>query len=281
MRTWLGAALVVAVAAGCAPSSDLRLRVDSGRQMTYREDIVLETETKGPLVSSQKAEISLDKTLAFGRKAGDSQEIEVTANRASIAVSEGPGLDYAAAERALRQMRLVLTVDSLGQTRGYRDDGREKLNPAEAAMLGAATSTAKMLGPQGIVFDRGRLEVGQAWSLPVDPRPGLLEATQKGVSPAESKVVYSFKVTEVKQREGRKTAVIAMTSEGAMQFRMNLPGFPSTGSSRLESKGEFDVDVATGLVVSAEWQGTSSTDLGLLSMKQKQSSRIQLKSRIE
>lgn len=289
MKKALGTVVAVALAIGavlvvtsCRNSDELRLRVASGRTHNYISDAKLTVDISGVIKQTSSAEIKSDYEMRFGKIFRDAHEVHIVGTSASINETGASALlNFKAAEDTLNGIKLAMTVDDFGQTRSIRDDGKKATNPTDGAILGAFTTTFQAVGPMRIVFPQKPLTPGLKWSYTVDPKSYFTDAVRKTAKPTNSTATYNFEVDKIDTFKGRRAAYIKTSGEGKVEYFMNLPGFPQTGSVSMKSSGTSIVDMATGLLLESTEKSESTSDLGTIKFTQKVDAKNTLTSSVE
>ena len=267
---------------GCGNSDELRLRVAEGRTHTYISDAKLTVDISGVVKQTSSAEIKSDYEMQFGKIRRDAHEVHIVGTNASINENGASALlNFAAAEDTLNGIKLAMTVDDFGQTRSIRDDGKKATNPTDGAILGAFTTTFQAVGPMRIVFPKKPLTPGLKWSYSVDPKDYFTDAVRMTAKPTNSTATYNFEVDKIDTFKGRRAAFIKTSGEGKVEYFMNLPGFPQTGSVNMKSSGTSIVDMATGLLLESTENSESTSDLGTIKFTQKVDAKNSLTSSID
>ena len=289
MKKLLGTVVAVAIAVGavlvvtsCSSSGELRLRVAEGRTHTYISDANLTVDIDGVIKQTSSAEIKSDYEMQFGKILRDAHEVHIVGTNASINEKGASALlNFKAAEDTLNGIKLAMTVDDFGQTRSIRDDGKKATNPTDGAILGAFTTTFQAVGPMRIVFPKKPLAPGLKWSYSVDPKSYFTDAVRMTAKPTNSSATYNFEVDKIDTFKGRRAAFIKTSGEGKVEYFMNLPGFPQTGSVSMKSSGTSIVDMATGLLLESNEKSESTSDLGTIKFTQKVDAKNTLTSSVE
>lgn len=289
MKKWIGPIVGVLIAGaaviainGCGQNNDLRIRVREGRTHTYNSDANLTVDITGVLKQSSSAEIKSDYEMRFGKTFRDAHEVHIVGTNASITEKGATALlSFKAAEESLNGIKLAMTVDDLGQTRSIRDDGKAATNPTDGAILSAFTTTFQAVGPMRIVFPQKPLVPGMKWAFTVDPKNYFTDATRKTAKPTSSTATYNFELEKIDSYKGRRSAFIKTAGEGKVEYFMNLPGFPQTGSVTMKSTGTAIIDIATGLLVESNEKSESTSDLGTIKFTQKVDAKNILTSSID
>lgn len=265
------------VAFALAPFAQAKLKVKANVDKPYiiKSTSASTTELSGMMTQTIKANVSTTQKMTFGATTEGWSKVGIENQEVSFKTdAEMPGMDVAAAEKAMKEMTFEMEVNEKGEIRNYKMVKGSKEDAAMAMMLTQGQDIMSQVGLNGISFPEGDIAVGTKWSKEVDITKMMNDNSMGMMTAKDAKLPMAYEVIAIKTVDGKEVAVIKMTSDATIALELAIPGAEGPGKVRMISDSLFTVDLATGMVTKVTGTMNSTSDLGIITVTSKSTNEM-------
>jgi len=265
------------VAFALAPLAQAKLKVKANVDKPYiiKSTSASTTELSGMMTQTIKANVSTTQKMTFGATTEGWSKVGIENQEVSFKTdAEMPGMDVAAAEKAMKEMTFEMEVNEKGEIRNYKMVKGSKEDAAMAMMLTQGQDIMSQVGLNGISFPEGDIAVGTKWSKEVDITKMMNDNSMGMMTAKDAKLPMAYEVVAIKTVEGKEVAEIRMTSDATIALELAIPGAEGPGKVRMISDSLFTVDLATGMVTKVTGTMNSTSDLGIITVTSKSTNEV-------
>lgn len=237
--------------AGCGGTKDeavtLRLRLKEGATYAFDSKVAQSTDVAG---SSTKVDQSLVTTVKVDGVTEGKYLTTSSISDVNIDSKEIPEADRSRMQKELSSVKIKLEYDDLGYSTPTKSTADDKAGSMAAGM------GAQGVGFMGLHYPSKPIKVGDKWEATFDLKD-VLGSVMAGLKPTgETKIPIQYSLKALESRSGKSVALITFSMVGDLAFAVDNPqGKAMELKMKSTSKGEYVVDVATGIPLESSTDG--------------------------